>query len=418
MTVDASDSTALERAWREERARLVATLARRTGDLDLAEDAVQDAFAAAVRRWPLDGVPTRPGAWLLTAAWRRVLDVRRRTRPSVGSDDALAALPARDELEALDPLSLPVPDDVLRLILTCCHPALAPDVRVALTLRHVCGLGAREIAAALLLREETLEKRLVRARAKIREARIAFSLPDAETLPERLADVHAVIYLVFTEGHLASGAGTSALRDALSDEALWLARQLVALVPTDAESLGVLALVLVHQARRGARLDADGALVPYALQDRQRWDAAAIDDARALLARAHDGHPGPYQLEAAIALLHATATTAESVPWAHILALYDLRLAIDGSPVVAINRVLALAQVAGAVAALDALTPLLHDARVARYVPLHATHAELLERTAQWDDARAAWQRAAALASNPAMKAHLNGRAAAVVSRT
>jgi len=282
-----SPGSPVERAWRDDRAQVLATVARRLGDLELAEDAVQEAFATAAIRWPVDGVPDRPGAWLTTTAWRKALDVLRRER-----------FPAHDGREATDHPAPPpddsalgMGDDLLRLVLTCCHPALAPEARVALTLRHVAGLTPREIGAAFLVPEATMAKRLVRARTKIRDARISFALPERGELSERLSAVHAVIYLVFTEGHLASGDGPP-IRDELCAEAVWLARQLHALVPTDAETTGLLALLVLQHARAAARQDGTGRLVRYDDQDRARWDPAAIEEGRALLAMT-GGSSGP-----------------------------------------------------------------------------------------------------------------------------
>jgi len=281
----------LERAFRGERAQVVASLARRLGDLQLAEDAVQEAFVAAAATWPASGVPDRPGAWLTTTAWRKALDVLRRERASARDVPEQATGPP-------DEPGLGSEDSVLQLLLTCCHPALAPEARVALTLRHVAGLSAREIAAAFLVPEETMAKRLVRARAKVRDSGIRFELPEPAALPERLSAVHAVVYLVFSEGYHASGDGP-AVRAQLCDEAVWLARQLHRLVPDDAETTGLLALLLLQHARTGARTDPAGRLVPFDEQDRTRWDAGAVAEARALLARTGSRPVGPYQVQAA-----------------------------------------------------------------------------------------------------------------------
>ncbi|MDX2182651.1 MAG: sigma-70 family RNA polymerase sigma factor [Gemmatimonadaceae bacterium] len=402
---------ALDVTWRRERARLVATLAARLGDLDLAEDAVQDAIVAALRRWPLDGVPQNPGAWLNTAAWRRALDLRRRARPTVEWSEVPDTRLATVTADAAEPNAAMIDDDVLRLMFACCDPELPPDTRLALTLRHVAGLSTRQIAAALLVQESAVEKRLVRARARLRSRGIDTELPPAASLPARLADVHAVIYVLFTEGYLAAG-DDAARRDALCDDAVWLASQVVRAIPDDAESLGLLALLTLQHSRRAARSNPEGALVTFAEQSRAEWDADAIVQARTWLARAPRERPGPYQLEAAIALLHATAPAPDALPWPHIAALYDLRLAIDGSPVVAVNRAVAIGRARGASHGLAALGPALDDRRMRDYVPLHVAHADLLEQCGAVDAARRAWDRAAAVASNPGARREIARRRA------
>lgn len=405
-------SAPVERAWREERAAVVATVARRLGDLQLAEDAVQEAFAAAAARWPVSGVPDRPGAWLTTTAWRKALDVLRRERFPVTDLEPSEAAPP----EPTDDTDLGVEDDLLRLLLACCHPALAPEARVALTLRHVARLTTREIAAAFLVPEPTMAKRLVRARSKIRDARIAFSLPDRAALPQRLAGVHAVVYLVFSEGYLASGDGP-AVRAELCDEAVWLARQLLALVPGDAETTGLLALLLLQHARTPARQDGAGRLVRFEDQDRSRWDAGAIAEARGLLATTVGGPLGPYQVQAAIAALHATAAEAERLPWPRIAELYGVLGRLAPSPVVEVNRAVAVGRAEGATAGLAVLAPVLAAGRLDTYAPLHAAHADLLGRAGDTAAARAAWRRAAEVADNPGQRAQLLARADEVVSR-
>jgi RNA polymerase sigma-70 factor (ECF subfamily) len=401
----------LERTWRDERADIVATLARRLRDLDDAEEATQDAFARAAVAWPRDGVPTRPGAWLLTTAWRSAIDRRRRTGRLVG-DAALDHVAARDAhgdahgdaLPGEDASPLGEPDDLLRLVVTCCHPALASEARVALTLRHVAGLTAREIAAAFVVAEATMEKRLVRARAKLRDAGVRFALPDAHALADRIADVQAVIYLVFTEGHLSAGDGAP-VRGALCDDAIWLARRLLALRPRDTETIGLLALCLLHHARTDARHAADGSLVRYDAQDRTRWDTDAIAEARALLARTGDGPLGPYQVEAAIALLHTAAPAADAVPWARIAELHAVLQRLAPSPATVVNRAYAVGRAYGAGAGLTALTPALHEPALAPFAPLHAVHADLLATLGRLDEARTAWERAVAAAAGPAQRA-------------
>lgn len=414
----AGPSALLDRVWRQERATVLASVARRVGDLQLAEDAVQEAFATAAWRWPVDGVPDRPGAWLTTTAWRKALDMLRRERSSVRAPMPDADVPevTRDARPDGDPTDLPrdddaVRDDVLSLVLTCCHPALSPEAQVALTLRHVAGLTDRQIAAAFLIGEATATKRLVRARAKIRSAGIAFRLPDRTRLAERLTEVHAVIYLVFTEGHHASGDGP-AVRAALCDEALWLARQLHRLAPDDAETTGLLALLLLQHARTPARTDASGRLLPYADQDRRLWDTTLIDDAKALLAGTGSTPPGQYQLQAAIALLHA-APAADHIDWAAIAALYAALRRLAANPVFTVNQAVAIGRARSAEAGLAVLEPALTDPRLARYPPLHAAHADLLARAGDTDAAADAWDRAADLTTNPAQRTELRRRATA-----
>jgi RNA polymerase sigma-70 factor (ECF subfamily) len=395
--------TPLERAFREERAQVVATLARRLGDLQLAEDAVSEAFAAAAVTWLSAGVPERPGAWLTTTAWRKALDVLRRDRSAPGAVVDEPVPPAPEP-------GLHEEDDLLQLVLTCCHPALAVEARVALTLRHVAGLSVAEIAAGFLVPEDTMAKRLVRARTKIRQTAISFELPGPDGLADRLSSVQAVLYLVFTEGHLASGDGP-AVRTELCDEAIWLARQLHRLLPDDGETTGLLALMLLQHSRADARRDDAGRLVPFAEQDRARWDVTAIAEARALLATTGRGPVGPYQVQAAIAALHAAATSADDVNWSRIADLYGLLHRMAPSPVVTVNRAVAVGRADGPRAALALLAPVLADGRLASYAPLHAAHADLLERAGDADGAGAAWRRAAELTRNPAEQAALERRA-------
>ena len=395
--------TPLERAFREDRAQVVATLARRLGDLQLAEDAVSEAFAAAAVTWPSAGVPDRPGAWLTTTAWRKALDVLRRDRWEPGTVDAPVPPAPEPGLEGEDAL--------LQLVLTCCHPALAIEARVALTLRHVAGLSVAQIAAGFLVPEETMAKRLGRARTKIRQTAISFELPEPEGLAERLSSVQTVLYLVFTEGHRASGDGP-AVRGELCEEAIWLARQVHRLLPGDGETTGLLALMLLQHSRAGARHDESGRLVPFAEQDRARWDERAIAEARHLLSTTGRGPVGPYQLQAAIAALHAAATTADDVNWPRIADLYGLLDRVAPSPVVTINRAVAVGRADGPRAALALLQPVLAEGRLADYAPLYAAHADLLERAGDGDAAVEAWRRAAELTRNPAEQAALERRAA------
>ena len=396
--------TPLERAFREERAQVLATVARRLGDLQLAEDAVSEAFAAAAATWPSAGVPDRPGAWLTTTAWRKALDVVRRDRSVLGPAIEQPVPPAPEP-------GLHEEDDLLQLVLTCCHPALAVEARVALTLRHVAGLSVPEIAAGFLVAEDTMAKRLVRARTKIRQTAISFELPGPEGLAGRLSSVQTVLYLVFTEGHLASGDGP-AVRTELCDEAIWLARQVHRLLPDDAETTGLLALMLLQHSRAGARHDDAGRLLTFAEQDRARWDHRAITEARALLGTTGRGPVGQYQVQAAIAALHAAATSADDVNWPRIADLYGLLDRIAPSPVVTVNRAVAVGRADGPRAALALLQPVLADGRLTTYAPLHAAHADLLERAGDPAGAVAAWRRAADSAGNPTERTALERRAA------
>jgi RNA polymerase sigma-70 factor, ECF subfamily len=401
---------------------VLATLARHLGgDLGLAEDAVQDAFTAAAADWPHRGVPQRPGAWLTVAARRKAIDRLRRDR-------ALAArLPALEQMERLmrlddgsehddsaatrgDP-GAPA-DDRLRLIFACCHPALALEARIALTLRTLGGLEVPQLARAFLTSEVAMQQRLVRAKGKIAAAGIPYRVPPDEQLPERLGGVLRVVYLIFNEGHTAT-AGDQLVRGALCDEALRLARMLAMLMPDDAETLGLLALLLLTDARRPARTDAAGEAVALEHQDRTSWDAGRIEDGLAALDRAlRLRRPGPYQLQAAIAALHAEAPAFAETDWRQIAALYEALERFDPSPVVTINRAVAVALVDGPAAGLELLAPLEHDARLERYQPLHAARAELLRRAGDAAGAHAAYERALALTANERERAALARRAA------
>jgi RNA polymerase sigma-70 factor (ECF subfamily) len=410
--VVAPEVLALERAWREERASVLATVARRLGDLQRAEDAVQEAFVAAAARWPRDGTPDRPGAWLTTTAWRKAIDAVRGSARFPVQDGPAGPEPVHpgDPPPVGDTLGGDALDDVLALMLTCSHPALAPEAQVALTLRHVAGLTVPQVAAAFLVPEPTMTKRLVRARSKIRDARITFELPDRAALPDRLDAVRTTVYLVFDEGYLASGDGPP-VRAELCEEAVWLARQLHRLVPGDPESTGLLALLLLQNARTAARQDPAGGLLTYDLQDRGRWDPAAIAEARRLLATTGRGPLGPYQVQAAIALLHATAAHRDEVNWARIADLYGVLARLDPSPVVLVNRAVALGRADGPAAGLAALASALAEPRLERYLPLHVAHADLLERAGD-PSAPQAWRRAAGLAGNRAQRDVLTRRAA------
>ncbi|QEC50598.1 RNA polymerase subunit sigma-24 [Baekduia soli] len=406
----------MARAFREEGPGILATLIGQVGDFQLAEDALQDAFAAAVATWPRDGVPDRPGAWITTTARRRAIDRLRRER---GLADRIVRLAHAAALEAAgdeeDPGEPPpIGDDRLRLMFTCCHPALALEARVALTLKSLGGLTTAEVARALLTSEPAMAQRLVRAKRRIAAAGIPYRVPPAHLLPERLSGVLAVVYLVFNEGY-APGDGDRLVRGELCAEAIRLGRLLVRLMGDDPETLGLLALMLLQDARRGARVDGDGAAVPLDRQDREQWDRGRIAEGvraldEALVLRA----PGPYQLQAAIAALHATAPEAAATDWAQIAALYAELDRRAPSPVVRINRAAALAFAGSPEAGLSLLQPLVSDPRLAAYAPLHAAHAELLRRVDAPEAARAAYDRAIAATANAVQRAELTRRRALV----
>jgi RNA polymerase sigma-70 factor (ECF subfamily) len=384
---------------------VLATVIRRTGDWDLAEECTQDAFAEALRRWPLSGVPARPGAWLTTVAANRALDRLRRARrgselvEQVGRDPTREAYVTMDLDEGDDGEPSGIEDDRLRLIFTCCHPALPLEGRVALTLRSLAGLTTAEIARAFLVPEATMAKRLTRAKTKIAGAGIPYRVPPAHLLPDRTGGVRAVLYLLFNEGYAAS-AGERLIREPLCAEAIRLARLLTALMPDEPEAAGLLALMLLHHARRDARLDAAGELVTLEEQDRSRWHADEIADARTLLEAAlrRSDPPGPYQLQAAIAACHADAPSAPATDWPQIVALYDLLLARTPSAVVRLNRAVAVALAGDLDAGLALVDELAAEGSLAEYHLLEAVRADLHRRRGDRDEALGAYGRALELA--------------------
>jgi RNA polymerase sigma-70 factor, ECF subfamily len=397
---------AITRAHHEEWARVVASLARRFGDLDIAEEAAAEAFATAVERWPADGVPPSPGGWLTTTANRKAIDRIRRESKRDNKQQEARLVYGNDPPDPLDAIG----DERLRLIFTCCHPALAMETRMALTLRMVAGLTVPEIARAFLVQESAMGQRITRAKAKIKAARIPYRVPSAEDLPERVSGVLGVLFLVFNEGYLSTGPDTDPVRHDLTAEAIRLTRLIRGLMPEDGEVAGLLALMLLTDARRTARVPASGDLVTLDEQDRGAWDTALIAEGHQLVRErlAAGVAPGRYQILAAINAVHTSARDVRDTDWSQVVALYDQLLRVDPSPVVVLNRAIAVAELDGpevALAAIDRLEP-----RLADYYLYHAARADLLRRLGRSQQSRAAYDKAIGLTGNTAETAYLTRR--------
>jgi RNA polymerase sigma-70 factor (ECF subfamily) len=391
--------------------RVLATLIRLLGDFEAAEEALQDAFRAALEQWPRDGVPANPRAWLVSAGRFKAIDAMRRRARFDQLDESTAAeqIAVRDAAAWADEES--VEDDRLRLVFTCCHPALAPDAQIALTLREVCGLTTEEIAQAFLTPAPTLAQRIVRAKAKIRSARIPYRVPDPEELPARLGAVLRVIYLVFNEGYAASS-GTSVTRHDLSSEAIRLGRLLVELLP-EPEARGLLALMMLHESRRAARMTPAGEMILLEDQDRRLWDRALIDDGVGLIDQAlRRRPPGPYAVQAAIAAVHATAPTAAATDWSEIVGLYDVLARLEPSPVIELNRAVAVAMRDGPAAGVALIDAILGRGQLGDYRPAHAARAELCRRLGAKAAARTSYERALALTKQEPERRYLERRLA------
>ena len=397
---------AITQTHHEEWARVVAALAKRFGDLDIAEEAAAEAFATALERWPADGLPPNPGAWLTTTAIHKAIDRIRRENKRDDKQKAAQMLYHPDPPELLDVID----DERLRLIFTCCHPALSMETRVALTLRMVGGLTVPEIARGFLVQETTMGQRITRAKAKIKAARIPFRTPSAEDLSARVSGVLAVLFLVFNEGYLATSPDTDPIRHDLTAEAIRLTRLIRALMPKDGEVAGLLALMLLTEARRNARVSASGELVPLEEQDRSAWDAALVAEGHRLVRErlATGAAPGRYQILAAINAVHTFAHHARDTDWSQVVALYDQLVRLDPSPIVALNRAIAIGELEGPEVALAAVEHL--DDKLTGYHAYHVTRAELLRRLRRTQQSRAAYDQAIDLTANTAEIAYLRRR--------
>jgi len=405
--MDVSVEAAVADAHRREWAYVLAATVRVAGDIDVAEECVQDAYARALTTWPAQGIPDRPAAWLTTVARRRAIDVQRRRATH---DRFLPELAGADE-EGAEPPGVPeIADDRLRLIFTCCHPSLSPEAQVALTLRLVCGLTTGEVARMFLVQESTMAARLTRAKKKIAAAHIPYRVPELAELPERTDNVLTVVHLVFTTGHTAP-VGSDLVRTDLVEQALYLARMLRTLVPDDADVAGLLALILLTHARRTTRLSPDGSLSLLSEQDRTRWDAAEITEGLGLVREAlHRRPPGRYALMAAIAAVHAEAPTWSATDWSELVGLYDLLVIIWPSPVVALNRAVAVGFAEGPGAGLKALDELAGEPQLASYAYLPSARADFLKRLGRIDEAAAAYAEALALTDNDVEREFLRAR--------
>jgi RNA polymerase sigma-70 factor (ECF subfamily) len=403
---DADTQEAITQAHHKEWARVVAALARRFGDLGVAEDATAEAFAIAVLRWPSDGVPPNPGAWLTTTAIRQAIDRLRRENTREDRHREAQLLYGQTQREPRDIIG----DDRLRLIFTCCHPSLSLESRTALTLRMVGGLTVPEIARAFLVQEAAMGRRITRAKAKIKAARIPYRIPSREDLPARVTSVLTVLFLVFNEGYLATGADSDPVRGNLTAEAIRLTRLIRTLLPDDGEATGLLALMLLTEARRDARVSAGGELVPLGEQDRDSWNAALVAEGHRLVRQrlAARPVPGRYQILAAISAVHTSARDIGDTDWSQVVALYDQLVRLDGSPVIALNRAVAVAELNGTDVALASVDRL--DDQLAGYHAYHATRADLLRRLGCSQESREAYDKAILLAGNSAETAYLRRR--------